>query len=240
MEQARQAAEPPQEPTGELPQHIRFFGRRKGRPLNTARADALETLLPQLRIALPADGTTLDPVLLIPGKMAYRLEIGPGTGEHLLAEAIANPEIGFLTAEPFLNGSAALLAGIARENLNNIRILPDDVRPLLQALRAYSLEMIYLMFSDPWPKARHAKRRVLQAETLDQFARILQPGGTLRIATDDPTLQEWTESLLAERADFIARPGRYEQKPDWPQTRYEQKALQAGRQPRYYGYVTSG
>ncbi len=228
------------EPSSEEPpsSHNRFFGRRKGRPLNTVRADALETLLPQLRITLPTDNTPLDPAILIPGKTAYRLEIGPGTGEHLLAEARAHPAIGFLTAEPFLNGSAALLAGIARENLNNIRILPDDVRPLLQALRAYSMETIYLMFSDPWPKARHAKRRVLQTETLNEFARILQPGGTLRIATDDPTLQAWTEDLMDQRTGFKPAPGLHSEKPNWPQTRYEGKALLAGRTPRYYEYIT--
>lgn len=218
---------------------LRFFGRRKGRPLNTARASALETLLPQLRITLPESGL-LNPAALLPGMESYRLEIGPGTGEHLLAEAAANPTVGFLTAEPFLNGSAALLAGIAREKLNNIRILPDDVRPLLQALKPASLSMIYLLFSDPWPKARHAKRRVLQVETLDQFARVLVPGGTLRIATDDPTLQDWTEGLMATRPDFTPAPctikGQHGTRPDWPQTRYEQKALKAGREPRYYEF----
>ena len=216
----------------------RFFGRRKGRPLNPGRQDALATLLPQLRIDLPADGSLLDPATLLPGKAEYRLEIGPGTGEHLLAEAAANPNVGFLTAEPFLNGSAALLAGIAAQKLNNIRILPDDVKPLLQALRPGSLSLIYLMFSDPWPKARHAKRRVLQTETLDAFARLLVPNGRLRIATDDPTLQDWTEELLATRADFVPandQPlGRHPAHPGWPPTRYEQKTLAAGRTPHYW------
>lgn len=216
---------------------IKFYGRRKGRPLNNTRATALETVLPRVRIELPETGE-LTPATLLPGKTAYHLEIGFGTGEHLLAQALAHPEIGFIGAEPFINGTSALLAGIEQHALTNIRLWPDDMRPLLKTLPAASLDRIYLLFSDPWPKKRHAIRRVLQQESLNGFARVLKKGGELRIATDDPTLQEWVVEQMAPRTDFTG--SQLASRPDindWPETRYEQKAIAAGRIPHYYGYI---
>lgn len=219
---------------------IPFCGRRQGRPLNTARKNAVDTVLPRLRVELPADGAPLDPAALLPGKTAYHLEIGFGGGEHLLSNAAAMPDVGFIGAEPFVNGYAALLTGLDSQNLDNVRLWPDDTRPLLAALKPGSLSMIYLMFSDPWPKARHAKRRVLQQETLTLFRRALGAGGHLRIATDDPTLQEWVAEQMQQRTNIVKdfRPilSGTATKPAWPETRYEQKALAAGRTPLYYEY----
>lgn len=214
---------------------IRFHGRRKGRPLNTGRQQAIETILPQLRIALP-DGALLDPAALQPGKAAYHLEIGFGTGEHLIAQAATHPAIGFIGAEPFVNGYAKLLHDIGERQLSNMRLWPDEMRPLLTALKPQSLDRIYLLFSDPWPKKRHAPRRVLQQDILDLFARVLKTGGELRIATDDPTLQEWTLEQMAPRRDFTGAQHARPDAADWPPTRYEQKAISAGRTPHFYSY----
>lgn len=211
----------------------RFYGRRKGRPMNTGRTNAVENVLPRVRV--PATDV-IDPAILMPGMKAYRLEIGFGTGEHLIAEAAANPEVGFIGAEPFINGYAAMLLKMEQQGLTNIRLWPDDMRPMLAAFAPASLEMIYLLFSDPWPKKRHTERRVLQSEALDGFARALAPGGILRIATDDPGLQEWTAEQMAARADFTPAPGLHGSRPAWPNTRYEQKAVAAGRTCMYWEF----
>lgn len=166
-----------------------------------------------------------------------RLEIGFGGGEHLEAAALANPEVGFIGVEPFLAGVARLLAGIAAHGLENVRILVDDARLLLARLPDSSIERIDVLFPDPWPKSRHHKRRIVNPATCAEMARILAPGGELRLATDDPGYARWMlQALLAEprlvwtaeRAADWRAPG-----PDHRRTRYEAKALATGRRPVY-------
>lgn len=166
-----------------------------------------------------------------------RLEIGFGGGEHLEAAALANPEVGFIGVEPFIAGVARLLAGIEAHGLDNVRILVDDARLLLARLPDSSLERIDVLFPDPWPKSRHHKRRIVNRETCAEMARILAPGGELRLATDDPGYARWMlQALLAEprlawtaeRAADWRAPG-----PGHQRTRYEAKALAAGRRPVY-------
>jgi tRNA (guanine-N7-)-methyltransferase len=203
-----------------------------------ARAEAFEQL-DRVAITLPNPGALLQPTTLLPGKSAYRLEIGFGSGEHLLAEAMAKPDIGFLGAEPFRNGLSATMLGIVQNDLHNIRIYPDDARALLNALAPASLDMIYLLFSDPWRKARHAERRFVSPENLARIARALKPGARFRIATDDPGLQEWTEEQMGNQSYFLPAPGLYTERPNWPETRYESKAKTAGRHCKYYEYQRS-
>ncbi len=212
----------------------RLYGRRRGHRLRPGRRRLLEELLPRLEIRL-REGETLDPRRLFGEDRPLWLEIGFGDGEHLATRAAAHPEIGFLGVEPFVNGVAALLARIAREGLANIRLFTDDARLLIAALPDAAVARLFVLFPDPWPKKRHHKRRLVDRATVAEFARILAPGAELHIATDDPGYGRWMlEALLAEpRLDWLAECAAdwRRRPPDQPPTRYERKALAAGRRP---------
>ncbi len=211
-----------------------LYGRRSGHRLRPARRRLLEEVLPRLAIRLE-EGRRLDPADLFGDQRPLWLEIGFGDGAHLAAQAAAHPGIGIIGVEPFVNGVAALLARIAREGLENVRIYTDDARLLLAALPDASIARLFVLFPDPWPKRRHHKRRIVNRETVAEFARVLEPGGELRLATDDAGYARWMlEALLAEpRLDWLAeRAADWRQRPaDQPPTRYEGKALAAGRRP---------
>jgi tRNA (guanine-N7-)-methyltransferase len=207
----------------------RLYGRRRGHKLRPGQRRLTETLLPTLSFALPVDLPTLFPKPV----EAIWLEIGFGGGEHLAAQAEAHPGIGFIGSEVFENGIARLTTAIASRGLANIRIFPEDARLLLAALPANSIARTLILFPDPWPKARHRKRRLVAAPTLDELARIMPPGAELRLATDDPDYLAWMlEAATAHPAfRWTARTAAdWRQRPaDWPPTRYEQKAIAAGR-----------
>jgi tRNA (guanine-N7-)-methyltransferase len=214
---------------------IQSYGRRRGRPLKRSRAALVADVLPGLAIAQPAEGATLDVARLFARPpAAVWLEIGFGGGEHLAAAAEAHRDIGFIGAEPYINGIAGLLARVAQ--LDNLRLWPDDIRKLLPAFPAAVVQRVFILFPDPWPKARHHKRRLIAPPLLDELARVMAAEAELRIATDDPDYQVWIgEQLAADRrfenlAETATRPA------DWQPTRYEQKALAAGRVPRYWRY----
>ncbi|MDJ0933961.1 MAG: tRNA (guanosine(46)-N7)-methyltransferase TrmB [Kiloniellales bacterium] len=220
------------------PPRRQFYGRRHGRPLRPARARLVETLLPRLALTLETAGSLQDlRALFETAPEELWLEIGFGAGEHLAAQAAARPEIGFLGAEVFVNGVASLLAHIDREGLSNVRIYQGDGRDLLEALPEAALARVAVLFPDPWPKARHRRRRILQPETLDHLARVLRDGGELRLATDDPDYLSWMlEKTTAHGAfDWLARcAADWRERPaDWPPSRYEQKALAGGARPTY-------
>ncbi len=223
----------------------RYYGRRKGRPLRPGRSALIERLLPSLRLsALPGEGAFDLRKLFDKPVQDVWLEIGFGSGEHLAWQAARNPEIGFIGAEPFVNGVAKLLAAIERERLDNIRIVDDDVRPLLHdiALRApASIGRAFVLFPDPWPKSRHHKRRVIGPETLADLALVLRDGAELRLASDVDGYVAWMLAhVLAEPAfQWLARrPGDWRTRPeDWPQTRYEAKAVAAGRRPTFLRFM---
>ncbi|HVG81775.1 MAG TPA: tRNA (guanine(46)-N(7))-methyltransferase TrmB [Methylomirabilota bacterium] len=217
---------------------LQLYGRRRGRRLRIGQQKLLEELLPKLRIALPAAGERLDLAALFPRAPAdLWLEIGFGGGEHLAWQAARHPEFAFIGAEFFLNGVVSLLGHLAREGLGNVRIHPDDARRLLKALPDLSVGRAFLLFPDPWPKARHARRRFVSPENLTELARILKPGAELRIASDDPGYVAWTLEHLTRSLQFewLAHgPSDWRTRPeDWPPTRYEEKAVRAGRKPVY-------
>jgi tRNA (guanine-N7-)-methyltransferase len=210
-----------------------IYGRRKGHRLRPGRRRLLDELLPQLQLSLPAAGT-LDPVRLF----AHRperlwLEIGFGGGEHLAAQAAAHPEIGLLGCEPFVSGVARLLWLLEAQDLSNVRVFTDDARLLMRALPDACFERIFVLFPDPWPKTRHHKRRIVNPATAAEFARLLQPGGELRLATDDMGYARAMLLALRRRPELqwqARRPQDWrERPPDWPMTRYDSKALAAGR-----------
>ncbi|MBI5163379.1 MAG: tRNA (guanosine(46)-N7)-methyltransferase TrmB [Magnetospirillum sp.] len=211
----------------------RFFGRRRGKRLRRHALGLLETLLPRLAIALPAAGETLpDPRTLFPRPVdQVWLEIGFGGGEHVVAQARLHPEIGLIGCEPFRNGVASLLAHLLGSEIDTVRILADDVRLLLPHLPEGSIGRAFVLFPDPWPKARHAERRFVGPENLDALARVLADGAELRVASDDPVYQEWATRQLRSHPAFtevVTTTDRSRLPPDWPATRYELKCL-AGR-----------
>jgi tRNA (guanine-N7-)-methyltransferase len=213
-----------------------LYGRRRGHRLRPGRRRLLEERLPELQLQPPADGA-LDPAALFGSPRAVWLEIGFGGGEHLVEQARRHPEVGVIGCEPFVNGVARALALAEAERVHNVRILMDDARLLLPALPDGSLERIFVLFPDPWPKARHHKRRIVNPETVRAFARLLVPGGELRLATDDPGYARWMLAAVLRAGSFewlAERPGDWRARPaDWPPTRYEVKACAAGAHPVY-------
>jgi len=221
-----------------------FHGRRHGRRLRAGQKALLTELLPRLRVALPAEGRALDPAALFAGPAAGAgkprdiwLEIGFGGGEHLAWQAARRPDVGFLGAEYFVNGIASLLRHLRDAGLDNARIYEGDARALLARLPAESLGRAFILFPDPWPKARHHKRRIVRRDTLDALARALRDGVELRLATDDMDHARWMLERLLRHPDFewlAERAADWRRRPaDWPETRYEAKAVAAGRQPLY-------
>ncbi|NKB49212.1 MAG: tRNA (guanosine(46)-N7)-methyltransferase TrmB [Alphaproteobacteria bacterium] len=214
----------------------RFHGRRRGRRLRQQREELLAARLPALELSLPADGGAVDPAAQFAGPVRdVWLEIGFGYGEHLIWQAQNHRDIGIIGAEPFLNGVARLVSYIAEGEVDNVRIVPDDVRPVLDRLPAASLGRVFILFPDPWPKLRHRKRRLVSAETLDQLARVMSDGAELRLATDDADYAAWMLRLGLAHREFewtARRPDDWRQRPDdWPSTRYEEKNRSGGQGP---------
>jgi tRNA (guanine-N7-)-methyltransferase len=216
-----------------------LYGRRKGKPLSPRRLALMATVYPTLAVDVATPGPG-DLRTIFPSPVSdIRLEIGFGGGEHLIAVATERNDLGFIGVEPFVNGMAKVVASVADRDLRNIRLFDGDAVRLLDWLPPASLAEIDLFYPDPWPKKRHFKRRFVSGANLDRFARVLLPGGLFRFVSDVESYVEWTLihagrhadfAWTAERADDWRRPF-----PDWPGTRYEAKALAAGRKP---GYLT--
>ena len=207
------------------------YGRRRGRRLRPGRERLLQDLLP--KVAVTTSDMPSTPLRWFDESIHdIWLEIGFGAGEHLADQAAAHPGIGFIGCEPFRNGVAHLLARIDADGLQNIRIFPDDARQLLKALPTSSIGRAYALFPDPWPKARHHRRRLIAAETLQDLSRTLRPGSELRLASDDIGYVRWMlyHTLNDGGFEWLARrPDDWRHRPtDWPSTRYEIKALNRG------------
>jgi tRNA (guanine-N7-)-methyltransferase len=220
----------------------RLYGRRRGHPLRPRQQRLLDVTLPRLRLT-PEQAR--DPRAAFGmGDAPLWLEVGFGGGEHALDQVAAHPEVSYIASEVFENGLCSLLTRLVAEGEEatgalpeNLRLWPTDARHLLGALPDASLDRLFLLFPDPWPKARHAKRRFVHPSLLPLVARSLKPGGIWRIASDDPTYQAWTEEVMRDAADFEPV-GRVTERPaDWPGTRYEAKALREGRTPIYWTFA---
>jgi tRNA (guanine-N7-)-methyltransferase len=205
---------------------LRSYGRIKSRPIKARQAGLMDSLLP--KIALDMSGP-VDPVALKPDAAEAWLEIGFGGGEHMAAQAGLRPDVLIMGAEPFLNGVASAVRHVEEQTLSNVRILHGDARELMAALPDASLTRVFVLFPDPWPKTRHHKRRIIQAETLVELARLLKPGGKLRFATDWAAYVDWTlERVLANPAFAwgATRAADWRDPPvDHVTTRYEEKKL---------------
>jgi len=217
----------------------RLYGRRRGHPLRPRQQLLLDATLPRLRLA-PGQAGDARAAFGMPGAPLW-LEVGFGGGEHALAQIAAHPEVAYIASEVFENGLCSLLTRLAPEGQEataplprNLRLWPQDARHLVQALPEGALDRLFLMFPDPWPKSRHAKRRFVHPEWLAVVARALRPGGEWRIASDDPTYQAWVEEVFAATSLFALAEHHTLRPADWPGTRYEAKAFREGRQPRYW------
>jgi tRNA (guanine-N7-)-methyltransferase len=219
-----------------------FHGRRHGKTLRKGQKELLATRL----AALAPDGVSpaenpardsIDPKALFCGAREIWLEIGFGGGEHMLSMATANPDVGIIGCEAYINGVAMTLSAIERSGATNLAIHPGDARDLMDVLPAASVAQVFLLYPDPWPKARHHKRRFVSAENLDQLAQIMAPGAVLWLATDigDYVRHALEQFGRDERFAWLARrPADWRESwPGWPGTRYEAKALREGRPPHY-------
>ena len=214
-----------------------FFGRRKGHKLRSHQADLIENLLPHLAldITTPAPGDLAE--LFDDGTTDVRLEIGFGGGEHLVAEARAFPQTGFIGCEPYVNGMAKILTRIEAHNIANIRLFAGDAAELLAWAPPQSMRRIDLIHPDPWPKRRHWKRRFVQDSTVAAMVRILKANGEFRFVSDIDDYCAWTLSHLLRSPDFLWTA---ERAPDWQlpwpdytMTRYGAKAEREGRKATY-------
>jgi tRNA (guanine-N7-)-methyltransferase len=208
---------------------FQFYGRRKGKPLRRNHSELMERLLPEVAVDLgqPLKGA------------AYRvwLEIGFGGGEHLAHQAALNPQVTVIGAEAFLNGVAKLLAEIDARALSNVKVHYGDARALLEALPDNSLERVYLLYPDPWPKERQKKRRFVSAENLSHIARVLKPAGQFWFASDIEDYVQWTREHVAASGLFAEEGDSSQPFENWTQTRYEAKARREGRSSAYLRYV---
>jgi tRNA (guanine-N7-)-methyltransferase len=182
-------------------------------------------LLPLLRVRLD------DPLDQVPEPR--RLEIGFGGGEHLAQQALFNPRVAFIGAEPFVNGVAKLLAQVEDLGLKNVRVHDGDARALLEVLPAGQFQRVDLLYPDPWPKARHLRRRFVSAETLAHIHRILVPDGQFRFASDVEDYILWTRQHIGVHGGFAEAGDPAKPYEDWVVTRYEAKARREGRASSY-------
>ena len=222
----------------------KVHGRKMGRPMHKTRLDVLDHLLPKLQIpkSLLTEDGALHPKDLfgtVPEKL--HLEIGFGNGEHITALLNANPTHHVIGAEPFINGMGAFLKDIKDDPpLERCRVLMDDAMMILNSLADQTVDFLYILNPDPWPKTRHHKRRMVIGANLKIFARVLKDGATMIQTTDVDDLAGWmvTESVncpdfewqAESAADWKTPP------PGWLPTRYEQKGQEAGRKQTYLVY----
>jgi len=218
--------------------HRNFYGRRVGKSLKPAQKRYLDEDLTALSIGAVGweenpERAPLDLRELFGEKRPIWLEVGFGSGEHMVHQAEMNPQVGIIGCEPYINGVAMLLGKIRETGVGNLRIHPGDVRDLFDVLPEASVARAFVLYPDPWPKARHHRRRFVTPEHLQPLARVMAPGAEFRVATD---IADYVRQTLEEvpRAGFVrVGEGTGEPWPDWEPTRYEQKALSAGRVPHY-------
>ncbi|KAB7648026.1 tRNA (guanosine(46)-N7)-methyltransferase TrmB [Polymorphobacter fuscus] len=215
----------------------RLYGRRTGHKLRVGQAALVEHRLPE--VSVPTEGG-LDSQRLFGDDRPLWLEIGFGRGEHMAAQAAANPQVGIIGAEPFLDGVVGALLEIEARSLPNIRLHNGDALDVIDRLPDASLDKVFLLHPDPWPKFRHAKRRFVNPGPLALVARVLKPGGEFRIGTDHPVYCRWALAQMQQSPDFdwqVEAPTDWQQRADdWPQTRYEIKARAHGHEVWYFRY----
>ncbi len=220
---------------------LRSFGRRHGRKFSATQQRLVSDELPRLSVDLARAAPAALPDLFAGTVKDVWLEIGFGGGEHLLWQAEHHPHVGLIGCEPYLDGVVKVLSAMEERQLDRIRLHADDARPLLRWLPDASIARAFILFPDPWPKARHQKRRLVSPTLVSALARVMKPGAELRIATDIGDYARTALRALQPSPAFewtATRPSDWRERPeDWPRTRYEEKALAAGRRCSYLRFV---
>ena len=219
-----------------------FYGRRRGRKLRATQEQHLAWVMAHYAISpqslAPSSRKRFNPTSLFsPPPSHLYLEIGFGGGEHLIAQAQTHPQCGFIGAEPYINGIASLGRYIHQSGIKNIRIWADDVRLFLPALPKACLDGVYVLFPDPWPKTRHAARRIIQPAMLDRLAECIKSGGFLLLASDDATAKSWLLAVACQHRQFVwqaERAADWRHPPSHIATRYMHKAAAQGRTPSWF------
>ncbi len=219
-----------------------FYGRRHGKSLRSSQVGYMEQDLKGLSVPNVSwednpKRREIDPKSLFEGDRPVWLEIGFGGGEHMVHQAANNPDIGLIGCEPYINGIAMLLGKIRAAGVGNVAVHPGDARDLFDVLPNASIDRAFLLYPDPWPKARHHRRRFVNPEFLNPLAAVLKPGAIFRVATDiEDYVRQTLEQLTAHPAfEWLAETPQDWREPwvDWHSTRYEKKALLEGRKPHY-------
>jgi tRNA (guanine-N7-)-methyltransferase len=216
----------------------RLYGRSRGKALRAGHERLIAEELPLYSIT--PEALAAGRAFPAPPREVW-LEIGFGAGEHMIEQAKANPDVGVVGCEPFLNGVAAALAGLKREQLTNVRVRRGDAQPLIEAAPDALFSRVFILYPDPWPKRRHHKRRLVAVGMIEALGRVMRRGGELRFATDVDDYAGWALKRFlasphfhwaANRADDWRRPW-----PKWLPTRYEAKARKQGRGSVYLTFV---
>lgn len=220
------------------PDKFRTFGRAKGRPLSPAQSTLYDALYPKVKV----DCTTMGaPLAGIESFKDIWFEIGFGGAEHLIWQAKHNPQTAIIGAEPFEPGVAKALSGIRDNALSNIRLQHGDARDVLSALPNGSLDKVFVLFPDPWPKPKHHKRRLINEAFLMEIHRVLKPGGEFRFGSDIIHYVDWTLTRIHAHGGFSWSPKAQSdwrvRGKDWPETRYLAKALREGRTGHFFRFL---
>lgn len=219
------------------PPRRNFYGRRHGKTLRQSQKGYLSEDLGELRprgitVQENPGRRPVDPVGFFGDRRPLWLEVGFGGGEHMVHMAARHPDIGIIGCEPFINGVAMLLGKIRAAGVTNVSVHPGDARDLMDVLPDACIAKAFLNYPDPWPKARHHRRRFVTPEHLIPLARVMQPGAEFRVATDIPDYMRQTLEEVPKTGFALVCDGA-EPWEDWLSTRYEQKALREGRLPHY-------
>ena len=226
------------------PPRRNFYGRRHGKTLRQSQKGYLSEDLGSLRprgitVQDNPERHRIDPALIFGDDRPIWLEVGFGGGEHMVHMAARYPDIGIIGCEPFINGVAMLLGKIRAAGVENVSVHPGDARDLMDVFPENSIDKAFLNYPDPWPKARHHRRRFVTPEHLIPLARVMKPGAEFRVATDIPDyVRQTLEEVPPAGFDLVAEgPEPWD---DWLSTRYEQKALREGRVPHYVTFRRQG
>jgi tRNA (guanine-N7-)-methyltransferase len=207
--------------------HIRSFVLRAGR-VSVAQQRAIDTWLPRYGIPYITRQLDLDQAF---GRKAPKVfEIGFGMGDSTATIAAAHPEIDYLALEVHTPGVGNLLKLIDSEQLNNIRIMQHDaVEVLRDMIPDGTLDGVHIFFPDPWHKARHNKRRLIQAPFIAKLVQKLKPGGYIHVATDWQDYAEQVLAVLSAEPLLENTAADYAPRPDYrPLTKFEQRGIRLG------------
>jgi tRNA (guanine-N7-)-methyltransferase len=208
------------------------FARKRVR--NKARENKIiEDQFPKFQVNVNEDGIKAINEIFPQKFNSYILEIGFGSGENIIAQALDNPNQAFIGCEVYTSGVTSLLEGIEENKLENIRIWHDDAMDLVDMLPDNSLDLVYILHPDPWPKKRHNKRRLINEDSLRDISKKMKPGSKLLIITDHDDYASHITKAVDEVKDIFLR--EFDNYPAIVKTKYRLKADAIGVESEYFG-----